>query len=459
MNPADLSIEGLHKAYSGGELSPIEALEAVRERVEATEPRIHALYHEDFGTAREAARESELRWRHGDQLGPLDGVPATVKDNIALRGAPMAGGTAASPQHPSTVDAPPAARLKEAGAVIFGKTTMPDFGMLSSGISSVHPTTRNPWDIRTNPGGSSSGAAAAAAAGYGPAHVGTDIGGSIRLPAAWTATVGHKPSLGRVPIDPPYPGRAAGPISRTLADAVRLLEVLSLPDHRDHMSLPYEPLRTGAGDPRGLRIGLLLDAGCGLAVPEAITRAVTAAAETFAGAGAIVEPLDPFFTRAMLDDLTLFWRVRAWEEFSRYTGAQQAAVLGFIADWSRLGADIPGTAVLRAFNRTLDIRRATVEATQPFDYVLSPVAPVAAFPAEHAAPDNRVEASLEHIAFTCPYNMSEQPAISLNCGFTGDGAPIGLQLSGRRFDDAGVLALAAWYESARPAAAVPPWPS
>src|SRR5581483_7272221 len=139
---------------------------------------------------------------------------------------------------PASADAPPAARAREAGAVILGKTTMPDYGMLSSGLSSFHPLTRNPWDLRRNPGGSSAGAAAAGAAGYGPLHLGTDIGGSIRLPAGWCGVVGLKPSFGRVPIDPPYIGRVAGPLTRTVADCALLMQVLSQPDCRDHMCLP-----------------------------------------------------------------------------------------------------------------------------------------------------------------------------------------------------------------------------
>ena len=168
----------------------------------------------------------------------LDGVPITIKENIATRGVPMPLGTAVSDMTPRTEDAPPAARMREAGAVFLGRTTMPDFGMLSSGLSSFHRLARNPWNTAMNPGGSSAGAGAAGAAGYGPLHLGTDIGGSIRLPAAWCGLVGLKPSLGRVPIDPPFMGRAAGPMTRTVTDAAMAMAVLSQPDGRDHMSLP-----------------------------------------------------------------------------------------------------------------------------------------------------------------------------------------------------------------------------
>jgi aspartyl-tRNA(Asn)/glutamyl-tRNA(Gln) amidotransferase subunit A len=204
-------------------------------------------------------------------------VPATIKENIATRGDPMPAGTAAVDLKPATADAPPAARLKEAGAVIVSKTTMPDYGMLSSGLSSFHKLARNPWDLGKTPGGSSAGAGAATAAGYGPLHLGTDIGGSLRLPASWCGIFTLKPSLGRIPIDPPYMGRAAGPMTRTVgrcrADDAGALEARRARQH--------EPAgaghRLGRFDVspdhlRGLRIGLLLDAGCGLAVEPEIQR-------------------------------------------------------------------------------------------------------------------------------------------------------------------------------------------
>ncbi|RYF30373.1 MAG: amidase, partial [Comamonadaceae bacterium] len=215
----DLSAVELTAAYRDGSLSPVAATEAVLARIDAWEPQLQATYLLRPEAALEQARASEARWRRGEPLGPLDGVPTTIKENIATRGDPMPAGTAAVTLHPATADAPPAARLKESGAVIVTKTTMPDYGMLSSGLSSFHTLARNPWDLRKTPGGSSAGAGAGAAAGYGPLHVGTDIGGSLRLPAAWCGIFTLKPSLGRIPIDPPYMGRAAGPMTRTVSDA------------------------------------------------------------------------------------------------------------------------------------------------------------------------------------------------------------------------------------------------
>ena len=194
----------------------------------------------------------KARWRRrarpkragasGQPLGRLDGVPTLLKENIATQGVPMPVGSAATELVPMAEDAPPAARLREAGAVLLGKSTMPDYGMLSSGLSSFHPLTRNPWDLSKNPGGSSAGAGAGAAAGYGPLHVGTDIGGSVRLPAAWCGVFGFKPSLGRIPIKPPYAGRVAGPMTRTVRDAALLMRELSRPDWRDSMSLPWQDI-------------------------------------------------------------------------------------------------------------------------------------------------------------------------------------------------------------------------
>ncbi len=243
VQPFRLSALELLRAYRSRALSPVEAMRSVIERVEAFEPHIAATYLFAPERALKEARASEARWLKGEPVGPLDGVPATVKDNIRTQGESTPLGTAAIDAAPAETDAPPAARLKAAGAVIFAKTTMPDYGMLSSGLSSFHKLARNPWKLDRNPGGSSAGAGAAAAAQYGPLHVGTDIGGSIRLPAGWCGLVGLKPSAGRVPIDPPYVGRAAGPMTRDVGDAALMMATLSLPDGRDYTSLEYDSAR------------------------------------------------------------------------------------------------------------------------------------------------------------------------------------------------------------------------
>lgn len=212
--PPDLSAAELGPAYRDKALSPVEVLLDVLRHIDAWEPSLHATYALDADAALAQAEASQTRWLRSSPTSALDGVPTMVKENIATCGVPVPLGSAATELVAALADDPPAARLREAGAVILGKSTMPDLGMLSSGLSSFHPLTRNPWDLRRNPGGSSAGAAAGAAAGYGPLHVGTDIGGSIRLPAGWCGVFGLKPSHGRVPIGAPYPARVAGPMTR-----------------------------------------------------------------------------------------------------------------------------------------------------------------------------------------------------------------------------------------------------
>lgn len=454
----DLGAVELLAAYSSKALSPVEVTRELLAHIHAWEPQLHATYALDADAALTQAEASQARWLKGTPRGPLDGVPVTIKENIATQGVPLPLGTAATELVPAAQDAPPAARLREAGAVIVSKTTMPDYGMLSSGLSSFHPLTRNPWDLSKGPGGSSAGAAAAAAAGYGPLHVGTDIGGSIRLPAGWCGVFGLKPSLGRIPIFPPYAGRVAGPITRTVADAALLMATLSLPDARDTMSLPYQPIEWQRldRDLHGLRIGLQLDAGWGLPVDAEVRAAVEAAAALFAAAGAIVTPVAPFMTRAMIDGMDDFWRTRSWLDIGALPPARRAKVLPYITAWARGGEGLSGERVFRGYSMMGAMREAAVQACRPFDMLLSPTAPIAAFRAELAGPTDDPATPFEHIAFTLPFNMSEQPAASINCGYTTAGLPIGLQLVGQRFDDLGVLQVARAFERLRPAQR--PWP-
>ncbi|MGD0722455.1 MAG: amidase [Roseiarcus sp.] len=459
MRPYQLSASALLRAYRDRALSPVEAMKDVLDRVAAFEPHIHATYLLDAERALTEARASEDRWRRGAPLGPLDGAPATVKDNIATRGEPVPVGTAASDLTPAAADAPPAARLREAGAILFAKTTMPDYGMLSSGLSSFHPLTRNPWDLARNPGGSSAGAAAAAAAGYGPLHVGTDIGGSIRLPAGWCGVFGLKPSAGRIPIDPPYIGRVAGPITRDVEDAALLMAALVRPDGRDFMSLPPQDLdwRIAPASLRGLRIGLLLEAGCGVPPTAEVRVAVEAAARDFARAGAIVEPLAPFLTQDMLDGLDRFWRMRSLIDIRALPEPRRVRILPFIRQWAESASALSPEQLFHGFNQIMLMRKAAVAATLPFDFVLSPTAPITAYPAELPSPSDDPLNPFPHIGFTVAFNMSEQPAASINCGNDAHGLPIGLQIIGRRFDDLGVLAVSRAFEAMR-APEARPWP-
>ncbi|MGW7825207.1 amidase [Streptomyces puniciscabiei] len=455
---ADLTAVDLVAGYKKGEFSPVEAVEAILGRIDSWEPWLNAFYMLD-AAARTQARASEHRWHTGHPAGPLDGVPVTLKENIATRGCPLPNGTAASDLVPAAEDGPAAARLREGGAVVLGKTTMPDYGMLASGLSSRHGITRNPWNTDCNPGGSSAGAGAGTAVGYGPLHVGSDIGGSVRLPAGWCGVVGFKPSFGRIPVDPPYPGRTLGPLTRTVADAALLTSVIEAPDRRDHMSLPPSDVNwsdTAPAPLAGLRIGLLLDAGVGLAVAPATAAAVAAAAEAFEAAGAHVEPIPPLLTRAMLDGLDRFWRVRFWPQINSLPKARRDQALPFITAWAQGAEGLSGDAVYAGFSQMDAMAVAAHRALDGYDYLLSPVAPIPAYSAQSAAPGDDPARPFEHIAFTVPFNMSGQPAISVNCGWTADGLPIGLQIVGQRFDDLGVLQVAAAYERLRTAQR--PWP-
>jgi aspartyl-tRNA(Asn)/glutamyl-tRNA(Gln) amidotransferase subunit A len=444
--------------YRQREASPVEVVQAIIDRITRWEPELHALYAYDPDAALAAARASEARWRQGQPLSAIDGVPVTVKENIATRGVPTPLGTAATPLVPAAADAPPAARLREAGCVILAKTTMPDWGMLTSGLSSFHALTRNPWDLRKNPGGSSAGAAAACAAGYGPLHLGTDIGGSVRLPAALCGIVALKPSAGRVPIYPPYAGRVAGPMTRSVEDAAAMMRVLAQPDARDATQLPRTDIHRDDLDLnlRGVRIGLLLDAGWGLPVESDVSAAVQAAARRLQAEGAVVEPIAPFSTRAMADGMDRFWRMRSWLDYVKLAPERQALVLPYIRQWIARGEHLSGAEVFDGYSQMAALRDAAVGAIQAYDFIVSPTCPVAGYPAEFASPQNDPERPFEHIAFTLPYNMSEQPAVSLPCGFTAAGLPIGLQIAGHRHDDLGVLKLARAWERLRDP--LPPWP-
>jgi aspartyl-tRNA(Asn)/glutamyl-tRNA(Gln) amidotransferase subunit A len=456
----DLSAHELSAAYGTGKLSPVEVTRAALERIEAWEKRINAMYVVDADRALAMAAASEQRWRRRKPLSALDGVPITIKDNIAVQGIPTPVGTAAGDMTPSAHDAPPAARVREAGCVLLGKTTMPDFGMLASGVSSLHGITRNPWKLTRNPAGSSSGAGAAIVAGYGPLALGTDIGGSVRLPAAYNGIVGFKPSLGRVPIYPPYLGRVTGPLTRNVTDTALLMAVLSKPDARDYMALPYREIDwTGSLKARGLKgkkLGLLLEAGVGLKPQPAVRRAIAGAGKAFARAGAVVEPVAPFLTRDMLDGLDRFFQARLLAEYETLPARRKSKVLPFIAAWCRGAGKLTAADALRALGQVFLMREKAVAAIQKFDFLLTPTSPITAYAAGEATPGDDPAKPFEHIAFTAPFNMSEQPACSLCAGYDADGLPIGLQIVGHRFDDIGVLRMAHAYEALRPP--LRPWP-
>jgi amidase len=443
-----LSATQLVGLYARGELSPLEYYRHLLEHVRDREPLLNALCQHDPQQVLEQAALATQRWAKGLQRGPLEGVPVTLKSLIATQGDAIEQGCAGFAPVSATVDAPPAARLREAGAIVLGKTTMPDFGMLSSGVSSLYGITRNPWNTELNPGGSSSGAAAAAAAGYGPLHLGTDIGGSVRLPAAWCGLVGFKPSLGRIPIDPYFTGRCAGPMTRTVDDCALMMGVLARPDLRDATSLPSVELDWSLPAPSvaGLRIGLMLEPGCGLEPDAQICAAVRLAAQMFADAGALIEDVAPLMDRALLDGLDHFWRARQWSELCKMAPERQQQVLPYIRDWAEAAQHMSAVQAVEGFNQTFEMRRRASQLFERYDLLLTPTNQVRAFCAEWASPTNDPQRPFEHIAFTVPWNMGEQPALSINCGVDEQGMPIGLQMVAPRFADTLLLSLARAFE-------------
>jgi aspartyl-tRNA(Asn)/glutamyl-tRNA(Gln) amidotransferase subunit A len=458
----NLTAQALSSAYKSKELSPVEVTHAALARIPQWEPKINAMYIVDGEGALAQARASEARWHARVPLSPLDGVPITIKDNIAVAGFPTPVGTAAGDLAPSMADAPPAARVREAGCVIIGKTTMPDYGMLVSGVSSLHGVTRNPWNLSRNPGGSSSGAGASLAAGYTPVALGTDIGGSVRLPAAYNGLFALKPSLGRVPIYPPFLGRTTGPMARTVGDAALLMTALTRPDARDYMALPVQNVDwPGTADGaaagiKGKKLGLVLDIGAGLPMQPAVRAAVVAAANAFAQAGAVVELVAPFLDGTIAKALEGFFQARLLAELRKLPPERRNKALPFIVAWCELGGTMSAADAADNFALVMLMRERAVAATERFDFLITPTTPITAYSAEEATPGNDPDRPLEHIGFTVPFNMSEQPAASICAGYDDDGLPIGLQIVGHRFDDAGVLRMAAAYETIRPA--LRPWP-
>lgn len=457
---SDMSAVDLLACYRRKEISPVEAVDAVFDCIDRWDGFLNATYLQRRTEARAAAKASEARWLSAEPAGALDGVPITIKESLATKGDPSPFGTFATGQTPQPADAPPTARAIEAKAVIVTKTTMPDYGMLTSGLSTFHGTVRNPWNLAKTPGGSSSGAGAACAAGYGPLHVGTDIGGSVRLPAAWCGIFGLKPSLGRIPIDGPYIGRCVGPMTRTVDDAALLMSVLARPDARDHMSLPAMDIdwTMRERDVKGLRLGLLLDAGCGQKTDPQVRHAVEAAAKIFEGAGAVIEPVKPFVPQEMLDGFNGFFSMRVWADLLSRPDDKRQTVLPFIREWAaKTALKQSGLSLYESFNKLFSTRAAVNAACEPFDYLLAPVAATPAFSADLPCPTNDIASCCDHINFSLPFNLSEQPAASINCGYSTEELPIGLQIVGKRFDDAGVLSMSKVYESLRPVQK--PWPN
>jgi len=436
----------LSAAYAAGTLSPVEATEASLAAVDRWNDRVNAVLFTDPDGALASARESEERWRRGEPVGPADGVPVTVKDLFLTRDWPtLRGSHLIDASGPWDVDAPAVARLRESGAVVLGKTTTPEFGWKGVTDSGRHGVTGNPWGADVTAGGSSGGSAAAVGLGMGAWSIGTDGGGSVRIPASFTGTTALKPTFGRVPMYPPSPyGTLAhgGPMTRSVADAALMLDILAGPDPRDWAAMP-PPQASYAGaldaDPgaalRGLRVAYSPTLGYGRNDPEVET-AVGRAADVLAGAGAHVERVDPG-----IDDCVEAFHV-LW-----FTGA--AKVIGAYGDDALSRVDpglaraverygVPATAAdyLDAMAVRMDLGVRMGAFHEEWDVLVTPTMPIAAFAAGRDAPDGwPSDLWTSWTPYTYPFNMTQQPALSVPCGFTGDRRPVGLQLVAARHRD------------------------
>lgn len=452
----DRGAEAVREGYRSGALTPVDVLERTLERIEHRNPAVNAMAYVDTGGAHAAARASARRWAAGEPAGPMDGLPVTIKDSVHAVGMPWRHGCAAN-RHlaDSTVDAPPTARLKEAGAVIVGKTTMPDFGMMAAGVSSLYGITRNPWDLTRNTGGSSAGAGAALAAGIGFSAVGSDIAGSVRLPAGHCGLVALKPTQGRIPHVPPSTMRSAGPMGRTVDDVMDMYDALCRPEARDVWSLQPEatPPAREELSPGGLRIGVLTDLGHGIGADDAVLLTVADAAAALRDGGGTVSAMPPVFRDDPYPALDRLFQVRALTELQAIAADRRAQVHGTIRQWCAPAAGYGATDFARdgeAVARSAERMRA---ACAEFDFVIAPVIPVVGFAAEQCGLD--ASQPLAHCGFTAWFNQTTQPASALCFGMRG-GLPVGIQVIGQRFADREVLRLTKWLERRRPFQMV--WP-
>jgi len=448
------SAQELTALYRAKTLSPVEVAEALFARLDDLQPKLNAFCIVDRDGALAAARASEQRWRAGTPLSSIDGVPATIKDLMLMRGHPTRRGSHLIENVADTEDSPAVARLKEAGAVILGKTTTPEFGWIAVGDSPLTGITRNPWNLERTPGGSSAGAAAACAAGIGVLNLGSDGAGSIRIPACFSGVFGLKPTFGLVPAYPPSPmGLLShhGPITRSVADAALMLNVLRRPDSRDPYGLPARTASNHQVEDgvRGWKIAFSPDLGYAKVQPE-IAAAVAAAVKQFEALGAHVEEVGKIFDSPREALLTL-WGAGA----ARIVAGIPAEKLkqcdpGFLAV-AEAGAGISAVDYLGADLVRNALGRTMGAFHETYDLLLTPMMPVPALP---VGEDLNDPASEEHWVdwspFSYPFNMTRQPAASIPCGLTSGGLPIGLQIVGELHADAKVLRAARAFETTQP---------
>jgi aspartyl-tRNA(Asn)/glutamyl-tRNA(Gln) amidotransferase subunit A len=443
--------------YRRRQASPVEAVGAVVDRIERLQPVLNcfALVAAEEAVAEAAA--SAARWQVGEPIGSLDGVPVSIKDLILTRGWPtLRGSRTVDPDQPWEVDAPVTARLREAGAVLIGKTTTPEFGCKGETNSPLTGITRNPWDPAKTPGGSSGGTAAAVAAGLGPLSVGTDGAGSIRIPAAFCGNVGLKPSFGRVPAYPLSPfGTVShtGPHTMSVTDAALMLNVMQRPDARDWTSLPptdADHLAGIDGGIAGLRLAYSPTLGYADNVDPEIAAAVDGAAATLAELGAIVEAVDPGFSDP-LEITTGLWFTGAWTLWNQLTAEQRAITDPDFAAEASLGAPMSSLDVQRLVLRRGELGSMMRQFMTRYDVLVTPSVAAPAFDARPAG-QTRFDAAvmLGWTPFSYPFNLTQQPACTVPCGLTSGGLPIGVQFVGPMFADSLVLRAARAFERTRP---------
>ncbi|OSY87513.1 hypothetical protein WH52_10945 [Tenacibaculum holothuriorum] len=442
----------LLEAYRRQELSPVEVTKFMLARIEEVNPKINAVYYVVAENALKEALASEKRWKEGNPIGLLDGIPTTVKDALGTIGMPMYRGSAANEAEIATTDHSTVARLKEHGAIILGKNTMCDYGILGAGVSSKHGVTRNPWNLAHNTGASSSGAAATVAAGIGPISIGTDIVGSIRLPASFCGLYGLKPSQGRVPYYfPNSPSLVAGPMTRTVDDAALMLTVLAQPDKRDYTALPFDNIQYHKElkplDLLNKKALFIPSLGFGPTLDLEVDLHIRDAVKDLKYEGLNVDILDtPPFKKDEYEAAEAFYKIRTLTEFQKLP-TEDLSKSNTIYNWTRDGVDMKATDLYDAFNIIQKLRERAMQLIHGYDFVLLPSTPIPSFEAEKAAPDET--RLFDPWCYTFLFNLTEQPAASINCGFTKKGLPIGLQIVGNRFDDLGVLQLSKMYENLR----------
>ena len=444
-------------------LSPVELTRAVLERIEQVNPKINAFVTVTADAALAAARAAEAAVMKGERLGPLHGIPVSIKDLALVKGVPAKFGSYVFEQRVGDVDAPYVRRLREAGAILTGKTSTPEFGWKALGDSPLTGITRNPWNTAMTSGGSSAGAGAATAAGLGPLHQGSDGAGSIRVPSAFCGIYGLKPTFGRVPMWPVSNTDSVshtGPMTRTVADAALMLAVMAGPDDWDRQSLDAPPadyvgrLRDGV---KGLRVGFSPDLGCCRVDPE-IAQVVRRAAEAFQQLGCAVEDAKVNLpeTREMIH---LMWNAHYAGNFApfldKFRTRMDPGLVAAIEDGRRYTAE----AYVDMRGRKHAYCDAVRALFDTYDLLLTPTVSVAAFEVGRLNPAHFPQHDWDWFpwaGFSYPFNFTGQPAATVPAGFTAAGMPVGLQIVGRRLADLQVLQASAAFEEARPWAAKRP---